>query len=158
MTLPDNFDEHVALLLPLYLHQTRDTLLKKARTQRPDLARAWPSLRQANWLGEVAARAVSVQDIDRHLKKQGGRWADEKARPRLHEAISQRVGDSLKRQVVDAMQTTAREVAKVRKMKQLPEYTPDDAWVSREQLTLARLYIGALVAWRRIDLRQEGQE
>ncbi len=159
MTVTDNFEDRVALLLPLYLRKSRATLVKKAETQRTAARRAWTSLRQANWLGEVAARATSVQDIIKHLDEQGKRWADADTRPRFHEAVAQQIGDSLRRQVIDAIQTTAREAARVLRVEPPSDFTPAEAWVDREQLNLARLYIGALVTWRRIDsVVQEGSE
>lgn len=158
MTATDNFDARVALLLPLYLRKSRATLVKQAETQRTAARRAWASLRQANWLGEVAARATSVQDILKHLGKQGERWADKDTSPRFHEVIARQIGDSLRRQVISAMQTTAREAAQVLREEPPSDFTPTEAWVDQEQLNLARLYIGALVAWRRIDSVQERPE
>jgi hypothetical protein len=159
MNLPDDYDHQVALLLPLYLRAVRKELQEKARSQRPALKQAWPALRQANWLGEVAARAVTVQEILAHLEEQGKkRWADEKAHPRLHAVIAEKIGEPLRQQVTAAIQNAAKNVAKVQKIAEMPAYMPDRAWVQREQLALARLYIGALVAWRRTDLFQEAEE
>jgi hypothetical protein len=157
MNFPENFDKQVALLLPLYLREPREALLQDAKSRRSDLKRAWPSLRQANWLGEVAARANSVQEILNHLNKQGERWADEGVSPRLSEIIAGQTGDRLKRDVDTAIRNTAMQVAQVLNLKNLPGYVPDEAWVAREHLALARLYIGALVTWRRIDMAQEGE-
>jgi hypothetical protein len=158
MTMPDNFDQQVALLLPLYLRKPKEALLKDAAKQRPTLGRAWKSVRQANWLGEVTARATSVQDILNHLKEQGKeRWADTEASPRLYEIIAGQIGDKLQRQVTKAIQDAAARTATVRGISHPAGHGPDSAWIQREQLALARLYIGALVAWHRIDLMQEGK-
>jgi hypothetical protein len=155
MSFPEGFDEQVALLLPLHLRGPRDALLRDASRRRPTLKEAWPSLRQANWLGEEAARATSVQDILKHLEQQGPRWADKEDGPRLHEIIVGRIGDRLKRDVDGAIRNAAAQVAEILNLRDLPGYVPDEAWVVREHLSLARLYIGTLVTWRRIDMAWE---
>ena len=162
MSFPEGFDEQVALLLPLHLRGPRNALLRDASRRRPALKEAWPSLRQANWLGEEAARATSVQDILNHLEQQGPRWADERwadeqASPRLHEIIASKSGDRLKRDVAGAMRTAAAQVAEILNLRDLPESVPDEAWIARPQLALARLYIGVLVTQRRIDSAREGE-
>lgn len=158
MTANNDFDAKVALLLPLYLRKSRAALVKQAETQRTAARRAWTSLRQANWLGEVAARATTVRDIIDHLETQGERWADKDTSPRFHAVIVRQIGDSLRREVTAAMQTTSKEAAQVLKVDPPSDFSPDAAWVDQEQLNLARLYIGALVAWRRIDSVQEISE
>lgn len=157
MSFPEGFDEQIALLLPLHLRGPREALLRDANRRRPALKKAWPSLRQANWLGEEAARATSVQDILKHLEQQGPRWADKQASPRLHEIIADKIGNRLKQDVVVAIRNAAAQVAEILDLRDLPEYVPDEAWTAREQLALARLYIGALVTLRRIDMAREGE-
>lgn len=151
------FNEKVALLLPLYLRAAREKLVRRAETEHGAAARAWPSLRQANWLGEVAARARSVQEIVGHLEKQGERWADKETSPRFHESIARQIGEPLRREVLSAIETAAAKVAAVLAAEPPARFRPDETWVEREQLALARLYIGALVAWRRIGAVEEGQ-
>jgi hypothetical protein len=158
MSRSPDFDAKVALFLPLYLRGAREKLVQRAATEGGAAARAWPSLRQANWLGEVAARAASVQDILKHLKAQGERWADKDTSPRFHDTISRQIADSLRREVITAMGTTASKVALLLHEEPPQIYQPDDAWIEREHLALARLYIGALVAWRRIAAVQEGEK
>jgi len=156
MSFPEGFDEQVSVLLPLHLRRPREALLRDASSRRPTLKEAWPSLRQANWLGEETARATAVQDILQHLEQQGPRWADQRASPRLHQIIADKIGDHLKQDVESAMRNAAAQVAEILNLKDLPEYVPDQAWVAREQLALARLYVGTLVTMRRIDSEREG--
>jgi hypothetical protein len=156
MSVSTDFDKQVALLLPLYLRGTRERLVDQAKAERDAADRAWPSLRQANWLGEVAARATRVQDIVAHLDKQGERWADKDAQPpRLHQTIARHIGDALRRQILEAMRTTAGKVAEVLGEEAPADYSPSETQVDQEQLKLARLYVGALVAWHRVENRPE---
>lgn len=157
MSFPEDFDQQVALFLRLHLRGTREMLQRDARERLPALRRAWPSLRQANWLAEVAARATSVEDILNHLKQQGVRWADGQASPRLHKTIAEKIDHRLKRDVERSINSAAEHVAETLNLRDLPKYVPDEAWVRREYLALARLYIGTLVTWRRTDIAREGK-
>lgn len=142
-----DFERKVALMLPLYLRTTRHLLQTTAKQQRSAAETAWPSLRQANWLAEVAARATKVEDIIGHLQKQGVRWAESS----LAEQIEKEIGDGLREKVVQAMKDAAKKVGQTLPQEPVAPFRPDYAWVAQEQLILARFYIGALVTWRRID-------
>lgn len=166
MTDTTTRDQYLALILPLHLRTVRESLQRDATAQRQHLKEAWPSLRQANWLGEVAARARTVQDIVDHLNKQGKRWADasEEAakkrggRPALHEVIAQQIGDNLDKQVRSAFDRGMSELQNLKLAPAHDTYRPGAAWVQQERLILARQYIGDLIAWYRIDHMPEEKQ
>lgn len=99
----------------------------------------------------MAIRATSVEDIIGHLNKQGKRWADQGTNKPLAQVIADEIGPLLREQVVEAMEVAARKVTTLPEALRRPTYVPNPDWVAQEQLALARLYMGVLVAWRRID-------
>lgn len=147
------FMQHLQLFLPRYLHPTQELMIRQARALREEgaLTRAWPSVRQANWLAEVAARAVTVQDIISHLKSQGPRWKDSDRRPPLHKTIARAIGDQLYADVEQAVQNAAERVNSVLAGGAPADWAPTPDLIGAQQLALARIYIGALVTWRRAD-------
>lgn len=155
MSFPADFDKYIALRLPVDLHARRDELQYDAMRRRPALKKAWPSLHLANWLNETAARAGKVQDIVDHLHKQRKRRTDDRALQELYEIIEEKIGNSLRNEVERAICNAAAEVLRALNLRDLPAYVPHEAWLRREHLAMTRLYIGALVNWRRIDMALE---
>lgn len=145
---PD-INQHIALILPVELDYIRQRLRHQAQTQRKTAKDTWGSLRQANWLADVATRATRLKEITTHIEKQGKRWHE---KPTLANHITQEIGEKLRHSVVEAIESAANKVTPILSPESIQPYKPDPTWVTQEQLKLARFYIGLLTTQYRIDI------
>lgn len=145
---------YIALMVPGFLRPIERRMLRQAQDQEPKLVRGWRSIRQANLLGEVAAQASSIAEIQAFLTEQGKRKDEPEDIRTLREQISKDIGESLRREVERAYSTANKKVNDTLQS-QWASTAIDSEELAQAHLALARLYINALVALRRIASQKE---
>lgn len=145
------YEKEVALLLPFYLESYRNELSEPYPSIK---TKSWPSLSQANWLGETVARASNVSEIENHLKEQIKLWRKRDYNVSFYEELRRTIGDPILAEVNYAIQSAYDTIGDLSTAEttSLPAFT---SLTNKTHLALARLHIQSLISHYRIAIQEQ---